>query len=74
MHLIQRCIQLGLFKALYTSPLADLLQLLHEEHLLTYPPLSGTCLQFSELEQRGVNETALASKRQQEDSNPGSLD
>ena len=79
---------LGLLKALYI--LADLfipisicgkhlatLQLLDEEYSFTYPPLSVAMysfIQLSELWQCGVNEIAIASIRQPEDSNPGSLD
>ena len=53
------------------------LQLLREDYWVKYPPLSVarySFIQQSELWQRGINEFAKASKRQQEDSNPGSLD
>ena len=53
------------------------LQLLREGYSFTYPPLSiarYSCIQLVELKQRGVNEIAKASKRQQEDANPSSLD
>ena len=51
-------------------------QLLREDDSFTYPPLSTarhSILQLSELEQRGVNEIAQFSKRQQDDSDPDSL-
>ena len=54
-----------------------ILQLLHKDYSFTYPPLSVarySFIQLSELWQRGTNETAKASKWQQEDSNPGSLE
>ena len=53
------------------------LQLRHEDYSFTCPSMSAarySCVQLSELWQRGMNEIAKASKRQQEDSNPGSLD
>ena len=52
------------------------LQLLRDDCSFTYPPVSVTrysIIRFSELWQRGVNEIAKGSKRQQEDSNLGSL-
>ena len=52
-------------------------QLLLEDYSFRNPPLSVarySVLQLSELWQRGMKEIAKASKQQQEDSNPGSLD
>ena len=53
------------------------LQLLREDYSFRYPPLSVArylFIQLSELWQCEMNEIVKASKRQQEDSNPGSLD
>ena len=53
------------------------LHLQRKDYLFTYPPLSISRYSFillSELRQRGVSKTAQASKQQQEDTNPGSLD
>ena len=51
------------------------LQLLRENYSVKYPPLARYPFIFmSELWQRGINESAKALKRQQEDSNPGSID
>ena len=54
-----------------------MLQLLHEDYSLTFPPLSITrysSIQLSELGHCGENENAQASKQQRRDSNAGSLD
>ena len=62
-----------------TGKHSAMLQLLHEHNSFTYPPLSITSYSFIQLieksdsRQRGVNEIAKASKRQQVDENPGSL-
>ena len=60
------------------SPLSwEALQLLGEGYSFRYPTLNVVIypfIQLSELLQRGVNEIDKASKRQQVDSNPGSLD
>ena len=51
------------------------LQLLREDYSFRYPLLSVagySFIQLRELWQRGMNEIAKVSKRQQEDSNPGS--
>ena len=56
---------------------SPMLQLLSEDYSFRYPPQSiarYSFIQLSELWQNGMNETAKVSKRQQEDSNPGSLD
>ena len=52
------------------------LQLQREDYSFTHLPLSVarySFIQLSELWQRGMNEITKASKRQPEDSNPGSL-
>ena len=65
-------------------------QLMHQDYSFTYPPLSVarysfiqlselsvarySFIQLSELEQRGVNKITKASKRQQKDLNPDSLE
>ena len=51
--------------------------LLREDYSFIYPRLyvaRYSFIQLSELWQRGVKEIVKASKRQQDDSNPGSLD
>ena len=73
----------------YTSPVtfqhqldffgkhSAMLQILREDYLFTYPPLSVarySFIQLSELKQREVIEIAKASKWQQEDFNLDSLD
>ena len=53
------------------------LAILHEDYLFVYLPLCVArylFMQLSELWERGVKETAKASKWQKEDSNSGSLD
>ena len=53
------------------------LQLYREDYSFTYPFLSVarySFIQLSELWQCGINEIAKASKRQEGDPNPGSLD
>ena len=53
------------------------LQVLREGHSFRYPSMSVarySFIQLSELQQSGMNEIAKSSKRQQEDSNPGSID
>ena len=77
MYVIQ---SVGLFKALFSlDPLADTatLRLLREDNSFRCQSLSVarySFIQLSELWQRGMDEITKASKRQQEDSNPGSLD
>ena len=57
-----------------------MLQLLHEDYSFKHPPLSVaryTFIQLSELwgeRNCGVSEIAKVLKRQEEDSNPGSLE
>ena len=61
----------------FTSHFSGTLQLLREDYPFTYPLLSAarySIIQLSELWQRGMNEIAKGSKRQQEDLNPGSLE
>ena len=60
-----------------STSLSTTLQLLREDYSFTRPPpcvASYSFIQLSELWQRGVNEIAKASKRQQEDSIQGSVD